>query len=286
MAYGDEKVIVDVREGERAQIIYTDGEGKEHKYYPARYAYFAVEDLQTLVVLNEPPEGQTEPVIVRRIRATARLEDRGLSVVGDPKSKTRTLAMSFEASDWRPMREPVADDELGTMFSIFLGGATLGFNRHDWEIGNNDEWWSTCYLPKPFVEQLEAAIVSGQLTSVRVGLALRGLYSDEGDWAPVSDRSNLFIRPNRKDNDIGYPDLANGFVSSIVFTTTKADLRQPPEQVPVEPTDDFEPSPPPAQVDPVSTAIAALAARVEATRSTIKWVGGFIVVALLFVAGR
>ena len=285
MAYRDEKVIVDVRDGERAQIIYRDAEGKDHTYYPARYAYFVVEDLQTMVVLDEPPEGQIAPVIVRRIRGQARLEDRGLSVVGDPKSKTHTLAMSFEASDWRPKREPVEGDTLGTTYSSFLGGATLSFNRQDWEIGNDDEWWSACYLHKQFVEQLEAAIVSGQLTSVRVGLALRGLYSDEGDWAPVSARSNLFIRPNREDNDIGYPDRANGFVSSIMFTTTKADLRRPPEPEPVEPTDD-EPVTLPVPVDPVATAIAALAARVEATRSTIKWVGGFIVVALLFVAGR
>lgn len=283
MSYGDEKVIVDVREGERAQILYRDREGKEHKYYPARYAYFVVEDLQTLIMLNEPREGQTEPVIVRRIRGTARLEDRSLSVVGDPKSKTRTLVMSIEASDWRPNREPVADDELGTTFSNFLGGAMLGFNRHDWEIGNDDEWWSACYLPKQFVQELEASIVSRQLTSVRVGLALRGLYSDEGDWAPVSARSNLFLRPNRKDNDIEYPDLATGFVSSIAFTTAKVDLRQPPEPEEMEPTDDIEPT---AEVDPIATAIATLAARVEATRGTIKWVGGFIVVALLFLAGR
>lgn len=286
MAYGDEKVIIDVREGERGQIIYKDGEGKEHKYYPARYAYFTVEDLQTLVVLNEPPDGQTEPVIVRRIRGTARLEDRSLSVVGDPKSKTRTLAMSIEASDWRPKREPVPHDELSTTFGSFLGGATLSCNRHDWAIGNDDEWWSACYLPKPFVEQLEAAIASGHLTSVRIGLALRGLFSDEGDWAPPSARSNLFIRPNLKDNDIGYPDLANGFVSSMMFTTTRVDLRQPPEPESMEPTDDFEPARLPSPLDPVSLAITALSSRVEATRSTIKWAAGFIVVALLFVAGR
>lgn len=285
MAYGDEKVVVDVRDGERAQIIYKDGEGKEHTYYPARYAYFVVEDLQTMVALNEPSEGQKEPVIVRRIRGTARPEDRGLSVVGDPKSNTRTLYMSFEASDWRPKRDPVPDDELGTAWDRFLGGAMLGFNRSDWEIGNDDEWWSSCYLPAPYVEQLEAAILAGQLTSVRVGLVLRGLYSDEGDWAPVSSRGNLFIRPDRRDNSINNPDMANGFVSSIVFTTTKADLRKPPEPEPVEPNDD-EPVTLPVPVDPVATAIAALAARVEATRSTIKWVGGFIVVALLFVAGR
>lgn len=286
MGYGDEKVIVDVRDSERAQIIYKDGEGKEHTYYPARYTYFVVEDLQTLVVLAEPPEGQTESVIVRRIRGTARLEDHGLSVVGDPKSKTRTVSMSFEASAWRPKRDPIPDDEFGTAWNRFVGGAMLGFNRHDWEIGNDDEWWSACYLPKPFVEQIEAAILSGQLTSVRVGLALRGLYSDEGDWAPVSARSNLFIRPDRRDNSINSPDMANGFVSSIVFTTTKADLRKPPELEPVEPTNDDEPATLQVTVDPVATAITALAARVEATRSTIKWVGGFIVVALLFVAGR
>jgi len=286
MAHGDEKVIVDVREGERAQIIYKDGEGKEHKYYPARYAYFVIEDLQTLVVLNEPPEGQTEPVIKRRIRGTARLEDRRLSVVGDPTSKTRTLVMSFEASDWRPQREPCANELLGAVYSSFVGGAMLGFSRRDWEIGNDDEWWSACYLPKPFIEQLEASIASAQLTSVRVGLSLRGLYSDEGDWAPVSARSNLFIRPNRKDNDVGDPDLANGFVSSIVFTTAKVDLRHPVEPEAVEPTDELGSSSPSAPVDPVSAAVAVLAARVEATRRTIKWVGGCIVVALLFIAGR
>lgn len=287
MAYGDEKkVIVDVRESERAQIIYKDGEGKEHTYYPARYAYFVVENLQTLVVLNKPPQGQTEPVIARRICGTARIEGRGLSVVGDPKSKSRTLAMSFEASDcsdWRPKREPDADDMLGAESINFLGGATLSFNRHHWEIGNNDEWWSSCYLPKPFVEQLEAAIVSGQLTSVRVGLSLRGLYTDDCYGA---SRRNLFTRPNRNDNDIGNPDLAGGFVSLIVFTTTKVDLRQPHKPEPMDSADDFESSFLPAPVNPVSAAIAALAVRVEATRSTIKWVGAFIVVALLFVAGR
>ena len=286
MAFLDEKVIVDVREIEGAQIIYKDGEGKEHKYYPAKYAYFVVEDLQTLVELKGPPEGQTEPVIVRRIRGNARLEDRSLSVVGNSESKSRTLVMSFEASDWRPKFESVTDDELDTTFACILGGAMLSFTPYDWEIGDDDEWWAVCSLPKPFVEQLEAAIVSGQLTSVRVGLELRGLYSDEGYWASVSAQRNLFIRPNRKDNDIGFPDSATGFVSSIWFTTTRVALRRPPEPEPVEPAGDFEPPPPSALVDPVSAAIATLATRVEATRSTIKWVGGLIVVALLFVAAR
>lgn len=286
MGYGDETVIVDIRDGERAQIIYKDGEGKEHTYYPARHVFFIVENLQTLVVLAETPEGQMEPVVERRIRGTARLEDRSLSVVGDPKSKTRTLSISFEASDWRPKRKPITDDELGTAWNQFVGGATLGFNRHDWEIGNDDEWWSALYVPKNYVDQLEAAIVSGQLTSVRVGLALSGLYSDEGDWAPVSARSNLFIRPDRRDNSIDNPEMANGFVSLLMFTTTKADLRKPPEPAPLESASDDEPSTKPVSIDPVASAIAALAARVEATRSTIKWVGGLIVVALFFVAGR
>jgi hypothetical protein len=136
------------------------------------------------------------------------------------------------------------------------------------------------------MEQLEAAIASGRLASVSVGLSLYGLYSDEGDWAPVSSRSNLFIRPDRKDNDIMFPQLADGFVSSIMFATAKVDLRQPPVQDSEEQAEELSPSPITAPENAVAAAIVSLAARIDATRSTMKWIGGLIVVALLFVSGR
>lgn len=282
MGHAGEKIVVDVRESDRGSIIYKDSAGKEATYYPTMTTWFTVEDLETFVMLGEPAEGTTEPTIVRRLRGTARLEDDSLSVLGDPNTCTKTLTMSFEANEWRPkVKEDGNDEGLVTIHSGKLGGASLSFNRADWEVGNTDEWWASCYLPKNFVDELEAAILKRQLTGVRVAMALRGLYSNEGPWAPVSERADLFIRPNRADNTLQYPDVADGFITWINFGTTKADLRQPePEPVAVA-VEEPEHRPPP--VDPVAAAVTALGANVEKLRGTMKWTGGFIAVCLLFL---
>jgi hypothetical protein len=281
MAYGDEKVIVDVKDVEHGEILYTDKEGKEHTYYPCRNIWLEVQTLEILTVLSDSEEDGKEPNLVTRVRGTAVLEDRSISVAGDPKSKVRKLTISFEIGEWRLKAEEPKEDEFPSP-SAHLGGAMLGFNRADWEIGNDDDWWISCYLPKTFIDALVFDIRRGQLDSMRLRLALRSLYTTEHSWAPVSSRGDLFIRPDRRDNSLAIPDMAQGYVDAIHFSSAPRDLRKPE---PVEPLDPEDEDAPPAP-DPVATAIAALAARVEATRSTIKWVGGFIVVALLFVAGR
>ena len=52
-----------------------------------------------------------------------------------------------------------------------------------------------------------------------------------------------------------------------------------------EPEDD-EPTPAELPADPVAIATYQLAANVEKLRSTLKWVGGFVIVGLLIVAGN
>jgi hypothetical protein len=59
MGYGDEKIVVDVRESDRGSIIYKDAAGKELTYYPTMTTGFTVEDLETFVILGEPPECTT-----------------------------------------------------------------------------------------------------------------------------------------------------------------------------------------------------------------------------------
>jgi hypothetical protein len=50
--------------------------------------------------------------------------------------------MSFEANEWRPeVKEENEDDGLLTIHRGKLGGASLSFNRADWEIGNWDEFY-------------------------------------------------------------------------------------------------------------------------------------------------
>lgn len=284
MARQDEKIIVDVRDGERGSVVYKDVSGEEHTYWPAKCTYFVLEDLQTSTYLAEPGEGETEPEIKKSIRGLARVECRSLSVIGDPAWKTTTLEMSLEASDWRPDRDPRHDAEIGGRSKTFVGGANMGFTRRDWELGNKDEWWGACYLPQAFIDRIEAAILAGNLTGVRLGVAFRGLYSDRSEWEYSVSRSNLFLMPQEGCNDVTYPQIAAGFVTSIAFTTTKTDLRLRPTNDARAHVQPVEQSPPPLPNEAITDGVAELAARLEATRSTIKWAAGFITMALLLLA--
>lgn len=282
MGFGDEKVIVDVKDVENGDILYTDKDGKQTTYYPSHSIWLEVQTLEVLTVVGEPRDGAEPPVLIR-VRGTAALEDRSISVVGDPTSKVRKLTISFDAGDWRPRPVEPKEGDFPSFHSE-LGGAMLGFNRADWEIGNDDDWWISCYLPKPFIDALVADIRSGQLTGVKLSLALRSLYTSSHSWEPVSSRGDLFIRPDRRDNSLAIPDMAQGHVRAVHFTSAPRDLRKPEPVEPLEPED--EDAPPAPAPDPAAVAIAALAVRVEQMRGTLKWVGGFIVLALLFVAGR
>jgi hypothetical protein len=282
VAYGDERVIVDVKDIKDGEILYTDKEGKQTTYYPTHSIWLEVQTLEVLTVLGEPNDG-AEPPVSTQVRGTAALEDRSISVVGDPKSKVRKLTISFHAGDWKPKPVEPKEGEFQSFHSE-LGGAMLGFNRADWEIGNDDDWWISCYLPKTFIAALIADVRSGQLDGVKLSLSLRGLYTSSHTWEPVSSRGDLFIRPDRRDNSLAIPDMAQGHVRAILFTSSPRDLRKPEPAEPIKPEDE-DALPAPAS-DPVAAAVAALSLHVDQLRSTLKWIGGFIVVALLFVASR
>jgi len=284
MAYGDEKVIVDVKDVNHGEILYTDKEGKEHTYYPCRSIWLEVQTLRVRTTLGDPKDG-AEPPLVTRLYGTAALEDRSISVVGDSKSKVRCLTISFEAGDWKPKPDGPKESDLLSIHSE-MGGAMLGFSRADWEIGNDDNWWICCYLPNSFIDALVADIRNGQFEDMKVSLALRGLYTSEHFLAPVSSLGDLFIRPNRKDNSLDFPDMAAGHVNSIYFNSAFRDLKKLESVEPIDPEDKDEDLPLALAPDPVAVAISTLCIRVDQMRSTLKWIGGFIVVALLFVAGR
>lgn len=283
MAFGDEKVVVNIKDIDHGEILYTDIAGVEHTYYPCHTIWIEVQTLEVLTVLGDCKEEGQEPPLVTRVRGTVALEDRSISVVGDPKSKVRRLTISFDAGDWKPKPVEPTEGDL-PMLTSELGGAMLGFNRADWEIGNDDDWWISCYLPKAFIDALVTDIRNSHIDGMKLSLAFRDLYTTEHSWAPVSSRGDLFIRPNRNDNTIAIPDVATGHVTSIHFTSAPRDLRKPEPVEPVEP--EYEDTLPEPAPDPVAVAIVALEARVEQMRSTLKWIGGFIVLALLFVAGR
>ena len=78
------------------------------------------------------------------------------------------------------------------------------------------------------------------------------------------------------------PDMANGFVRGLHFTTAKVDLRRP---APIEDEDlsnDEKPTPA-MPIDPVAIAVDLLSARMEKLRTTVKWVGGILVAVLVLM---
>jgi hypothetical protein len=125
MAFGDEQVVINVRDVDHGEIEYTNNAGAKHTYYPCRSNWLEVEDLEVTIALADPIESK-ESELVTRVRGTARLEDRSLSVVGDLASKTKNLTISFEAGSWRPT-VPQPDPMDFHSSCAQLGGAMLSF---------------------------------------------------------------------------------------------------------------------------------------------------------------
>ena len=139
MAFGDEKVVVvNVKDLDHGEILHTENAGVEHTYYPCRNILINVQTLEVLAMLGDLKEDRQEPPLVTRVRGTVALKDRSISVVGDPKSKVNRLTISIDAGDWKPKPVELTEHDLPILFSK-LGGAMLGFNRADWEIGNDND---------------------------------------------------------------------------------------------------------------------------------------------------
>jgi len=170
-----------------------------------------------------------------------------------------------------------------------LGRADLGFTRRDWEIGNDDEWSISCALPQTFIDVLIVEVRRKQIHGMMLRLTLKHLYSTVHDMAPPSMRSELFLRPDMRNNSIETPTVALGYVASIMFTADKCDFRVPEIPAPEESEEPVlvEPIQPPLeQVDQTAMAIAMLVGRIDLIRGTVKWVGGLIFIGLLLIAIR
>jgi hypothetical protein len=283
MGYGDEKVVVEVTDGQDGALEHVTKDGKKLTFYPASRFNLDVQELQFWQYLREPGDNDSVPVMVPQLRGKARLEDYGISVIGEPDNKTRTLDVQLLAAASHPDPENLDKEALGIFtFSKPVGVAHLGFNRADWEIGNANEWWLCCYVPEVMHKALVDAVTAGTLTSVGISLHMKNLFSDGHPYAPVSMRNTFYLRPNRSDNTIKLPETARGYVMNMGASFAKVDMR--PVEIAEDDTDKEHLEVREVPPDPVAVAVAALTTKVAELRSTIKWVGGIAAVALLMLA--
>ena len=141
MAYGDPKIVVDVKDTERGEILYTDAEGKQRHYYQTLTTWLEVESLHLLTVLDDPRDDAAEPKISKRFRGVARVDAVSLNVVGDPSAKAHRVMITFEANGWRPKEIAAESGDPSALMapSGILGAASMGYSRADWgdrELGS------------------------------------------------------------------------------------------------------------------------------------------------------
>lgn len=286
----EESVKVNVKSEGDGRLVIEGADGKEVTYYlePIRTMVLEVETLEVVQGGDNYGLSTDEPwqplKVSLRLQGKAVLEDDSISVIGEPQNRSRSLTIGFKelSGEWLTRLLTLASKNGGD--SKFLG-VTLGFTRRDWEIGNQDSWWVECGLAPEVMQVLTSAISSKSIRGLRVGLRLFDIYTDD-NWAPPSMRVTWFLRPNRRDNTIGLPEMAHGELTSFTLTLDEADLRKH-ESDKVEEEHELvgdSGMPPMQPPDFEGQAILALAANVERLRGTLKWVGGLVAFFLMVMA--
>ncbi len=280
MAFGDKKKIVLLESGERNRLIEQRADGKSIEYVPHPSAvWLYCSELQIVQSCSRPDADQ--PVQLQTtVQGKIHIQDDyGFSVIGDPSNKTKVLEVSFK--------------ELTTAKDIDLGEETLVLGRYgeasllfldgDWEIGSDASWWLGCSLDGSTFQALCSAVRAGNLKWLNVGIQLGELFSDEFEYAPMSIKRTLFLRPSKSDNDASRPQPARGYVTFLTMGQERVSLSKLRHQLDEEPEDLAEPSSiiqvktPPLPTPPKA------AVSLEPLRMTIKWVGGLIALALFLL---
>ncbi len=294
MAYGQEKVVIKLRDDEKLNaLIETCEDGKERTYYPRRSAiHWNCEKLQVRQGFAYRDENDLDPPkMLTYVTGVARLTSGySVSVIGDPQNITTVVEVSFHPDDKLNLLKAREDEkeEEGLMFSHPYGCASMGFWRHDLGIQPSETWWLECRLHNTALQHLIDAISSESLKQASFSVRLNNLFTDEHPYVPFSHGAHLFLRPNKQDNTIEMPAPAHGWLEGIELRLLAFDLAPPPPIVPELAYEDdkqqaevSDSSPSPQQSE-IQT-LPLIVARIEALRGTIKWVGGLIAVAMFLL---
>lgn len=294
MGHEEKETFVNLRKGERHdELIETGEDGKERFYYPKRYTVrLECEKLQVCSVVSfEEGDENIRPAAKPRIRGIARIESSAnVSLIGEPENRAVRFELSILADEspglLNPSENEVNDKEMFFLSKPF-GRACMGFNRADWEIDSDDQWWLEVRLNGQLLQPVIEAINSGHLERLSLGVQLKNLFTDEHPYAPSFRYEQLFLRPRAKDNSLKMPELAYGWLTELGLGLRSVDLTPKTESEPEEELHPVEEAMQETLAEPeVLAEVQAsliLAAHLEALRGTIRWVGGAIVVALVFL---
>ena len=277
MVFMEKNVATELIERTDHTLEHVGFDGEKRTYYPARSMWLRLEQLHVAQQLAEPLDADKQPTLSTSLHGVAHLDGQELSIIGDAGHAMHTVEVSFEArdvsrADRLGLRE--LEDELGISFSdVPLGTARLGVNRADAETGEPDQWWLACHIPEACIQALSKAMSDGQLGAVELGLALRHLYTAESAMANPQHGPTLFLRPNKSDDTIEWPEIAIGYVTHLRIDLATTQLRAAAASG--DRDDEL-------MTNPVADAVNSLALRLASLMTTVRWLGFFIAI-LLFL---
>jgi hypothetical protein len=162
----------ELREGR----LYIEGEKEPYIQGAIRHLWLIVRKLQYHRTF-EIDDGK-----VRRggqVRGTAAIERDMLTVAGSGLPKVREIPFSVRAM-------PEEETKYHWQMSV-------GFLPHDWEVGNDDEYYCECYAPELVFNELVKAHLMGKAEELKVGACTK-LWIRHFDWhTPVGDDVTWYL---------------------------------------------------------------------------------------------
>lgn len=193
--------------------------GKRRKFSPAiRTLRLKLIDLQLCFAASyfDEKEDPFERALVTTLRGNASIDDMAIEIVGDPDSRSNAISVSIVAANEERREWAMRDSQEG-----IIRQTVLGYNKYDWEIGLDSEWFLEISLSVEQMNDLVSSVRDRSVSAVTVGVESPKLYVEEW-YAPPAARINWFIRPER--------GLVHGRVVSLDIRRTPIKLA-PAEEI-------------------------------------------------------
>ncbi|RQS60982.1 Na/Pi cotransporter family protein [Burkholderia sp. Bp8963] len=270
---------IEIRECAGHALEQIAADGNVQAYYPAKSLWLTLQDIQVVRRL-ESAGGATHSTLATYVQGTASLDDCCLSIIGEGQTNTRTVHITFAArevgvTERRGLRE--LQDELGIAFSDDpLGTARLGYNESDDEMQEPAQWWAWCDVPASSMQALADGVEAGQVTAVKAGLCLRGVYTSIPSGAAPAGGFHAFLRPGKDGSTLEAPATASGYVVYLAIDLPKVSLPGDGSLAPVPVcTDDRNP-------------VGILTEKLDKVFTGLKWLTALvaILVVVLVIKGR
>jgi hypothetical protein len=204
----------------RAQVrdgkLYIEGEKEPYVQGAIRHLRLTIRKLRYHRIFEVDDDGK-----VRQggwLRGTAIIEGDALTVAGSGLPKVREIPFSL-----REALEPETK---------YHWQMSIGFLPHDWEIGNDDEYYCECYAPESMFTELVKAYLIGKAEQLKV-LAHTKLWVRQVDWhKPVGIGVTWYLVPST-DRQSDMPDHVRGNITQLSWSD--GPIAEPPADLAEEP---------------------------------------------------